>query len=76
MDVECLALKKGLDTSSTKFCGVHSGAQLGNSLTKDTDPEPFASFLRNGNVGEWYLTRGLCFRGNVELWDQYTRKTK
>ena len=48
MDIECLALKEGLETSSTKFFWVHSGAQLGNSLTKDTETEPLVSFLRNG----------------------------
>ena len=48
VDIECLALKEGLDTSSTKFFWAHSGEQLGNMLTKDTEPEPFASFLRNG----------------------------
>ena len=47
MDIECQALKEGLETSSTKFFWVHSGAQLGNSLTKDTETEPLAS-LRNG----------------------------
>ena len=47
VDIESLALKEGLETSSTIFFGVHCGAQLGNSLTKDTETEPFASFLRN-----------------------------
>ena len=48
VDIECPALKTGLETSSTKFFfGVHGGAQLGNSLTKHTETEPFAS-LRNG----------------------------
>ena len=32
---------------------VRSGGQLGNSLTKDTEAEPFASFLRNGQ--RWRL---------------------
>ena len=48
VDIECLALKEGLETFAAKFFWVHSGAQLGNSLTKDTETEPFASFLRNG----------------------------
>ena len=48
VDIECLALKEGLETSAAKIFWVHSGAQLGNSLTKDTETEPFASFLRNG----------------------------
>ena len=48
VDIECLAVMEGLETSSGKFFWVHSGAQLGNNLTKDTDTEPFASFLRNG----------------------------
>ena len=46
--IECLALNEGLETSAAKFFWVYSGAQLGNSLTKDTETEPFASFLRNG----------------------------
>ena len=48
VDIECQALKEGLETSSTKFFLVHSGAQLGSGPTKDTETEPFASFLKNG----------------------------
>ena len=47
VDIECLALKEGLETSSAKFFWVQSGAQLGTNLTKHTETEPFAS-LRNG----------------------------
>ena len=42
---ESLALKEGLETSSAQFFWVHRGAQLGNSLTKDTETELFASFF-------------------------------
>ena len=37
VDIECLALKEGLETSSAKFFWAHSAAQLGNSLAKDTE---------------------------------------
>ena len=30
VDIECLALKEGLETSSAKFYWVHSGASTGN----------------------------------------------
>ena len=53
MDIKCLALNEGSETSSAKFFWVHSGAQLGNNLPKDTETEPFASFLRNGK--RWKL---------------------
>ena len=44
MDIECLALKEGLETSAAKF---FLGTQW-STLTKDTETEPFAFFLRNG----------------------------
>ena len=53
VDIECLALKEGLETSAVKFFRVLSGAQLDNSLTKDTETEPFSCFLRNGQ--RWRL---------------------
>ena len=53
VDIECLASKEGLETSSAKFFWVHSGGQLGNSLTKDTEMEPLASFLK-----EWATLEG------------------
>ena len=53
VDIECMSLKDGLETSSAKFFWVHSGAQLGNILTKDTETKPFASFLRSGQ--RWRL---------------------
>ena len=53
VDIECVALGEGLGTSSAKFFGVHSGAQLGNNLTKDTETKQFASFLKNGQ--RWRL---------------------
>ena len=53
VDIECMALKEGLGTSSAKFFWVHSGAQLGNNLTKDTETKQFASFLKNGK--RWRL---------------------
>ena len=37
-----------LETSSAKFWWQHSGTQLGNDLTKSTETEPFASFLKSG----------------------------
>ena len=67
VDIECLALKEGLETCSTKFFGVHSGAQLGRSLTKDTGTEPFASSLRNGQRWRVIFDTLLCLRRNVEL---------
>ena len=47
--IECLALQEGLESSSTMLFWAHSGAQLGNSLTKDTETEPLPFFLRNGH---------------------------
>ena len=40
VDIECLALKEGLETFSAKFFWIH-GAQLCDSLAKDTETEPF-----------------------------------
>ena len=60
VDIECLALKVGLETSSAKFFWVHSGAQLCNSLTKDTETEPF--FYKIGQ--RWRLN--FDARRNVE----------
>ena len=48
VDTECPGLKAGLEASSAKLFLVHSGAQPGISLSKDTGPEPSPSFLGNG----------------------------
>ena len=53
VDIECLALKEGLETSSAKNFWAHSGAQLGNCLTKHTETESFASFFE-----EWTALEG------------------
>ena len=80
VDIECLALKEGLETFAAKFSWVHSGAQLGNSLTKDTETEPFASFLRNGQRWRVIFDTRLCLQRNVELlgsvhWNNQVKKT-
>ena len=36
VDIECLALKEGLETSSAKFFWVRSGAQLGRRVSPKT----------------------------------------
>ena len=60
VDIEYQALKEGLETSSTKFFfWVHSGAQLGNGPTKDTETEPFASSLKNGQ--RWRVIFDILF---------------
>ena len=57
IDVECLDWKEGSETSSAKFFWVHSGAQPGNNLTKDTETEPFASFFEEWTTVEIDLRR-------------------
>ena len=42
VDIECQALK-GWRLPRPSCFWVHSGAQLGNSLTKDTETKPFVS---------------------------------
>ena len=48
VDIKCMALKEELESSSANLQCEHTGAQIGNSLTKDTETEPLASFLRKG----------------------------
>ena len=74
VDIEFLALKEGLETSSTNFFWVHSRAQLGNNLTKDTETEPSASFLRNGQRWRVTFDARFVFKDTWTSWDQYTGK--
>ena len=58
------------------FFWVHSGTQLGNSLTKDTETEPLASFLRNGQRWRVIFDTVYVFEETWSCWDQYTGRSK
>ena len=72
-----IALKKGFGglPQPSFFLGNTVEHNWETVLTKDTETEPFASFLRNGQ--RWRVifdTRFYVFKENVICWDQYTGK--